>query len=238
MTEARCPSALTLERLLASELSDDDPVTRHVSACERCQKELEAMRRQGEAYLASPEAKRLRTQLRERELPRRVKPMQRWGASLLLAALSLGAVLLLVSPETPEQARVDLMPKGTAELLLWMDSSEGPVPLTGDSVLDDARIQVGLAPSESGFAAGFLREGKRITRLFPGTAQSLEVGAGAALPHGPSFRVDAETRELTVLVYVSPEPFDVEALEASLGRASDPDFRGSVLERKVRVRER
>jgi hypothetical protein len=158
---------------------------------------------------------------------------------MLLAALSLGAVLLFVPGGlAPVAVNDDLSPKGGAEILLWVESPEGPLPLHEDSVPRDTRLQLGLSAPSPAFVAGFARDAEQVVRLFPRDGLPHEFSPDAETPLGPSFRVDEGTSDLSLTVYISDEPFDVGALEASLRSGGDVEFPGVVLERKVRVRSR
>lgn len=250
MTEERCPSDFALERALASEPDSDEPLALHLASCKRCRARLEQMRRAGAAYLASPDAQRVRELIWEREPPSgRQRPAARGGAEvvrrlwgpLLLAAISLGAVLLLLSSPSPRDGSntgADLTPKGGPELVLWLDGTDGPVPVQTDTVPVDTRIQSGLSSPSSGFVSGFVRDGDGLVKLFPEGKQALPYTAGLAKALGPSFRVDSGTHEVTVTLYFSEEPFDVARLERTLRAGGEAAFPGRVLERRLRVQQR
>lgn len=239
MSDSPCPSDFAIERHLASELGPDDPVAAHVTTCERCVSRILDMQRQGDSYLASPEAERARTLIRDREPAARKRTPQgrilpSW-TPLLLAALSLGAVALFLQgprPEEREGSGVDLTAKGPAELLLWVDEPAGPVPLAGDSIPFDTKIQCGIRSTVPGFVAGFVRDGDGLVRLFPDGKEPLAYAPGTPAPLGPSFRSDPGL--VTVSLYFASERFDVAALEAAL-RRGDATFDGMVLERRVSV---
>lgn len=198
------------------------------------------MRTQGEAYLTSPEAERLRNVLRDREtIPKRKSAPSGWGVPLLLAAVALGSVLLFLSgPEQPVAVHDDLSPKGGAELLLWIEDPEGPVPRREDWVPSNARLQAGLSSPSGVFVAGFVRDGAEVVRLFPAERQAQSFSPDATGPLGPSFRADSRTTELSVIFYLSQEPFDVDVVEASMRNGGHVSFPGTVLERKLGVRSR
>lgn len=233
MTASRCPSDFTLERHLAGEVAPDDPVTAHVTSCERCAARLAEMRQQGDGYLASPAADRVRELLRDGEKGRGGAggKLYRLFGPLLLAALSLGAVVLVLRAprDGGESSGLDLVPKGQAELLLWVDGPSGASPLDGDSVPADTKIQCGLLSPDAGFVAAFVQDGDGRVRLFPDGREPLTYSPGTNAPLGPSFRADPGT--VTVSLYFAREPFDVAALEVALERGA-PAFDGIVLERQ------
>jgi ketosteroid isomerase-like protein len=97
----RCATDLSLERYLLDELELADE-REHIARCAHCQAMLVAKRTAGDAYMASPAARKLSRVLSATE-PLRVppkKPRERW----LVGALAVGAVAIVLVTLWPRPA--------------------------------------------------------------------------------------------------------------------------------------
>jgi ketosteroid isomerase-like protein len=101
----RCATDLSLERYLLDELDPGDD-REHIARCAHCQAMLVAKRTAGDAYMASPAARRLSRVLSATE-PLRVplrKPRERWLVGALAVA-AVAIVLVMLWPRPGADAR-------------------------------------------------------------------------------------------------------------------------------------
>jgi hypothetical protein len=238
-----CPSTLALERVLLGETPAE--TTAHVDGCDHCRAELETRRQQGEAFMASSAATDLRGRLaRGESVSTRQSQFQRvlWPALAFAAAF----LLWLVSEQQSRPGMSDgamLAAKGQAALSLWQgeagDVAREVTAGEDQQVAPGTRIQPALSLAEPSQVALFVVDPKGVvTTLVADAGRSLYLPARAAEPLGPSFRLDAELGDYTVVACVGAEPFDTAPLGAALQRRQDPECDGAILRQTFTVNTR
>lgn len=170
-------SATRVRRLLAGELveAERSAAEAHLLGCPRCQRvrhEWEEDRRALEAGLpferfAAGVAERL---ARPDLAPRR--PVQRWAAIALAAAIAVGVAVPLVARLSRAPMDEVRLKGGGASLTLYLQDGGGARALgPGEAVPAAARLRVAVEPAGRRFAAVLLVDEDGVATLYAGPAQ-------------------------------------------------------------------
>lgn len=259
MNEASdCPSSWALQRFALCPQESDETTAKHVATCARCQEFVAQRQAEGASYMSSPAADALQRRLVGLEAegqPHSGAPGPRlwvWGGALAAAA-SLALFFstsgterngqhpqVSVPPDPPHEQLDPLMPKGTAQLALWVgDQGEAQVELAESAVLHSGeRVQPVFSAPRDGFIALLLTlpSGERV-QLYPAELQqSAPVQASPRAPLGPSFRLDDEVGSYRVAAYFAEASFSTQALLVTDSAHEEPTFHGLVLVRRFEVK--
>jgi len=246
-----CPSRFALERFALAGEDPERSVAAHLSSCAACRSRVSELQELGQAYMSTPQALALRQALDAadaNQASRRDRPSPApwlWGGGLAAAAgLMLVVTLISRGPSTGElrgsPQGEDLVPKGAAQLALWVgDEGHADAALGDASILHPgARVQPVFGAPTTGFVALLLTTpAGEVIQVHPaGGLDAAPVHAGAPAPLGPSFRLDDEVGAYRVTAYFAEKPFPT----AGLSKADSPQgmvaFSGRVLVRRFEVR--
>ncbi len=236
------PSEWTLQRLHAGELSgpEGQQARAHLSGCTVCQKVMKGFEEAQSDFEALVPFERVAPQVERRmEQPTPAERPRFNGFLVAVAATVLVAVL--VRPLLAESPSPANRTKGgaVAELRIGGAGTEAPraaSPGAVEPLAPGERLRLGYTADSLGYVlAVSVDEAGEVSALYPESGQSLKVEAGAGTHWLP------DSVELTgsglerVVVVLSEQPLEVEAVRASARKAFEASGRDVAAMRSLEV---